>query len=323
VTDTTTEIDDAALVAIPAEGADRETEWERLTAMVLDGITSPHSRRAYATALEEFFTWWDGEGRPQFVKATVQAFRAKLESDGLAPATINTRLSALRKLGAEAADNGLLDPAIAAGIGRVRGVKRLGVRMGNWLTVEQARRLLAAPNAATLKGKRDRALLAVLLGRALRRSEVAALAVEQIQQRDGRWVILDLIGKGGRVRTVPVPAWVKVAIDEWTTAAGITSGRIWLAINKGDRAWGSGFTEKAVWHTLETYAADANLPNIAPHDLRRTCAKLCRAAGGDLEQIQLLLGHASVQTTERYLGTRQNLMDAPNDHLGLVLAQEE
>jgi site-specific recombinase XerD len=322
VTDTTTEIDVAALVAMPAEGAARETGWERLTAMVLDGVTSPHSRRAYATALEEFFTWWDGEGRPPFVKATVQAFRAKLESDGLAPATINTRLSAVRKLAAEAADNGLLDPAIAAGIGRVRGVKRLGVRTGNWLTVEQARRLLAAPNEATLKGKRDRSLLAVLLGCALRRS-VAGLTVEQILQRDGRWVILDLIGKGGRVRTVPMPAWVKLAIDEWTTAAEITCGRIWLAINKGDRVWGSGFTEKAVWHTLETYAADANLPNIAPHDLRRTCAKLCRAAGGDLEQIQMLLGHASVQTTERYLGTRQNLVDAPNDHLALGLAQED
>jgi hypothetical protein len=148
LTDTTTEIDAAALVAIPTAGASRERGWERLTAMVLDGVISPHSRRAYATALEEFFTWWDGEGRPSFVKATVHAFRAKLEVDGLAPATINTRLSAVRKLAAEAADNGLIDPAIAAGIGRVRGVKRLGVRMGNWLTVEQARRLLAASNAA-------------------------------------------------------------------------------------------------------------------------------------------------------------------------------
>jgi integrase len=147
------------------------------------------------------------------------------------------------------------------------------------------------------------------------------MTVEQIQQRDGRWVILDLIGKGGRVRTVPMPAWVKVAIDEWSAAAGITGGRIWLAINKGDRTWGSGFTEKAVWHTLERHAADSGLPKIAPHDLRRTCAKLCRVAGGDLEQIQLLLGHASVQTTERYLGTRQNLVDAPNDHLKLYIGE--
>lgn len=294
-----------------------DDHWQRLKAMVLDGVSSTHSRRSYATALDDFFAWWDGQARPPFVKATVQAFRARLESNGLASATINVRLAAIRKLATEAGDNGLLDPALAAGIARIKGIKRLGVRMGNWLTIQQARALLASPNAATLKGKRDRALLAVLLGCALRRSEVASLTFEQIQQRDGRWVILDLIGKGGRVRTVPMPAWVKVAIDEWSVAGNMANGRVWLAINKGDRAWGDGFSEKAVWHTLEAYAADAGLGRIAPHDLRRTCAKLCRAAGGDLEQIQLLLGHASVQTTERYLGTRQKLVDAPNDHLGL------
>lgn len=86
--------------------------------------------------------------------------------------------------------------------------------------------------------------------------------------------------------------------------------------------WGQGLTEKVVWHVVERYAAEAGLANIAPHDLRRTCAKLCRAGGGELEQIQLLLGHASVQTTERYLGTRQNLADAPNDHTGLGLTGE-
>jgi site-specific recombinase XerD len=316
----------ACPAVIPGD-ADRRDEqetdvWDRLKAMVLDGVTSPHSRRSYETALNEFFHWWNAEGRPPFVKATVQAFRARLESDGLAPATINVRISAIRKLAMEATDNGLLDPALAAGIARVKGVTRLGVRLGNWLTLQQAQALLAAPDATTVKGKRDQAILAVLLGCALRRSEVAGLTAEQIQQRDGRWVIPDLIGKGGRVRTVPMPVWVKLTIDAWLHAAGIASGRIWLAINKGGRPWGSGFSEKAVWSTLERYAAEVGLPNIAPHDLRRTCAKLCRAAGGELEQIQLLLGHASVQTTERYLGTKQNLTDAPNDHLGLVLQGE-
>ncbi len=116
---------------------------------------------------------------------------------------------------------------------------------------------------------------------------------------------------------MPMPAWVKAAIDEWSAAAGVASGRIWLSINKGGRVWGEGLTEKVIWQVLDHYAGIAGMPGIAPHDMRRTCAKLCRAAGGDLEQIQLLLGHASVQTTERYLGTRQNLTDAPNDHMGL------
>jgi integrase len=104
-------------------------------------------------------------------------------------------------------------------------------------------------------------------------------------------------------------------------AAGIESGRLWRSINRGGRVWGHGLTEKVIWQVVEQYAADAALPSIAPHDLRRTSAKLCRAGGGELEQIQILLGHASVQTTERYLGTRQNLTDAPNDHTGLGLGE--
>jgi integrase len=124
-------------------------------------------------------------------------------------------------------------------------------------------------------------MLAMLLCCALRRSELVGLAVEQIQQRDGRWVVADLVGKGGRVRTVPVPAWVKVAIDQWLDAGGIENAPVWRAINRGGRVWGKRLSEKAVWHVVEQYAADAGLPDIAPHDLRRTCAKLCRAGGRD------------------------------------------
>ena len=298
-----------------------QDQWAKLKALVLDAVTSPHSRRAYSVALDGFLGWWESEGRPPFTKATVQAFGTKLEGDGLAGATINVRLCAIRKLAVEAADNGLLDPDLAAGIGRVKGAKRIGVRMGNWLTLQESQSLLGAPDAATVKGKRDRAILAVLLGCALRRSELAVLTAEHLQQRDGRWVFADLVGKGGRVRTVPVPAWVKVTIDQWAEAASIESGRLWRSINRGGRVWGEGLTEKVVWQVVEQYAAEAGLANIAPHDLRRTSAKLCRAGGGELEQIQLLLGHASVQTTERYLGTRQNLTDAPNDHTGLGLAE--
>jgi site-specific recombinase XerD len=305
----------------PSRELSANDQWDKLKALVLDGVTSPHSRRSYSKALDGFFRWWDSEGRPPFTKATVQAFRTKLEGDGLAGATINVRLSAIRKLAVEATDNGLLDPDLAAGIGRVKGAKRLGVHLGNWLTLAEAQALLGAPDATTVKGKRDRAILAVLLGCALRRAELAGLNVEDIQQRDGRWVAADLVGKGGRVRTVPVPAWVKVTVDQWTEAAGIESGRLWRSINRGGRVWGDGLTEKVIWQVVEQYAAEMGLPEIAPHDLRRTCAKLCRAGGGELEQIQILLGHASVQTTERYLGTRQNLTDAPNDHTGLGIAE--
>jgi integrase len=209
---------------------------------------------------------------------------------------------------------------LASGITRVKGVASKGVRLGNWLSVRQAQTLLNAPDATTTKGLRDRAILAVLLGCGLRRSEVAALTVPHVQQRDGRWCIVDLVGKHGRVRTIPMPTWVKVAIDAWTSAAGVVDGYVFRPVNRAGKAQGGGLSEKVVWQLLQGYAAAAGVPGIAPHDLRRTCAKLCRAAGGELEQIQLLLGHASVQTTERYLGTKQDLVHAPNDGIKLRVA---
>jgi hypothetical protein len=105
----------------------------------------------------------------------------------------------VRKLAVEAADNGLLAPELASGIVRVKGVASKGVRLGNWLSIRQAQTLLNAPDATTTKGLRDRSILAVLLGCGLRRSEVAALTVGHVQQRDGRWCIVDLVGKHGRV----------------------------------------------------------------------------------------------------------------------------
>jgi integrase len=240
-----------------------------------------------------------------------------LEDRGLGAVSINVRITAVRKLAVEAADNGLLAPELANGITRVKGVPSKGVRLGNWLTVKQAQALLNAPDIGTRKGLRDRGILAVLLGCGLRRSEVAALTLGHVQQRDRRWCIVDLLGKHGRIRTVPMPTWVKVAIDAWTTAAGISEGAVFRAVNRGDQVQGGAISEKVVWQLLQPYAEAVGLGGIAPHDLRRSCAKLCRAAGGELEQIQLLLGHASVQTTERYLGTKQDLVNAPNDGIKL------
>jgi integrase len=249
----------------------------------------------------------------------VQEYRTELARSGLAASTINLRLSAIRKLAAEAADGGFLPPEIAAGVAKVRGARKLGVRAGNWLTREQASTLLQAPNVETLKGKRDRAILSLLIGCGLRRSEMAALDLADLQQREGRWVLPDLTGKGGRVRTVPVPAWVKRSLDLWIDAAGLQQGKLLRPINKSGKLSGAGITPKVIWWVVLAYAQKADLQKLAPHDLRRTCAKLCRASGGELEQIQLLLGHASIQTTEQYLGTRQNLVEAVNDRLGLDL----
>jgi integrase len=198
---------------------------------------------------------------------------------------------------------------LAAGISRVKSAKSVGIRVGNWLLVRQAQTLLNAPDITTVLGLRDRAILAVLLGCGLRRSEVAALTFQHLQQRDGRWCIVDLVGKHGRVRTAPVPTWVKVATDASTAAADLSEGHLFRPVNRAGSVTRGRLGEKIVWQMLGLYAATVGVHSIARHDLSRTCAKF-----------QLLLGHASVQTTERYLGTKQDLVNAPNDAIKLRVA---
>jgi len=184
--------------------AEKIANWQRLKALVLDSVSSPITKRVYSMALDEFLAFFHVEPRPGgFCKATVSAWRVSLEARGLGSSSIIIRMSAIRKLAAEATDNGLLAPELAAGISRVKSAKSVGIRMGNWLSARQAQSLLNAPDISTLKGLRDRAILAVLLGCGLRRSEVAALTFAHLQQRDGRWCIVDLVGKHRRIRTVP------------------------------------------------------------------------------------------------------------------------
>jgi site-specific recombinase XerD len=272
---------------------------------VLSTLASPDSRRCYRYAIEDFVAWYCSEPRLAFNKTVVLRYRLELEARGLAPATINLRLAAVRRLAYEAADSGLLSPELAASIRRVRGAKRLGIRLGNWLTAHQGKVLLGTPDASSVRGKRDYAVLAILLGCGLRRSELVHLTMEDLQQREEHWAFVDLVSKGGHVRTVPVPNWVKSAIDEWIAVAKIRTGRLLRSVNRTGSIWGEGVTEKVVWCVVREFAAKANLQRLATHDLRRTCARLCYEAGGELEQIQFLLGHVSVQTTERYLGCKQ------------------
>ena len=125
------------------------------------------------------------------------------------------------------------------------------------------------------------------------------------------------MGKGGHVRTVPVPSWVKTAVDVWREAATVVSGPLFRAINKAVKIGESAFSPKVIWGVVKAGSSKCGLDRVAPHDLRRTCARLCHEAGGELEQIQFLLGHVSVQTTERYLGCKQRLRNAVNDKIGL------
>jgi site-specific recombinase XerD len=113
-------------------------------------------------------------------------------------------------------------------------------------------------------------------------------------------------GKGRHIRTVPVPDWVKIAIDAWCESAGVSGGRVFRCVCRAGKTWGTGVTERVVWHVVKNCAKRAGIDK-----------RLCRDAGGELEQIQFLLGHVSVQTTEKYLGCTQRTREAVNDRIGI------
>jgi len=283
-----------------------------LRKMVLDSVSSPHSRRNYAKALDDLFRFC--ASRP-LSRELLMEWRSTLES--LSPSTVNVRLSAVRKMVGEARRAGMIGQEEAASLTDIPNIRQKGTRLGNWLTREQAKDLLTVPDRSTLKGKRDYVILALLVGCALRRNELAELDVETIQQRESRWVLADLEGKGGRIRTVAIPIWVKKGIDLWMTAAEIKDGRLLRSVSKSGKINRDTLSDWAVWSIVEQSSTQIGIEHFGAHDLRRTCAKLCRKNGGDLEQIKFLLGHSSIQTTEKYLGSDQEIAVAVNDNLGL------
>ena len=307
--------DVAQSALIPSAGSSVDS----IVQLVLDSMSSVHTRRAYERALHDFLGWYRDTHQAILNKATVQRYAAELQASGLSAANINQRLSAIRKLATEAADNEVIPEPLANGIKNVKGVRQEGHRTGNWLTKEQAQKLINLPDIETTKGLRDRAILAVLIGCGLRRTEAAQLTCEHIQQREGRWILVDLVGKRNKVRSVPMPSWTKAALDAWTAAAGIEQGRVFRRVNRGGALAGPRMSDQAIANLVRQYGDELGLEGLAAHDLRRTFAKLAHKGGAVLEQIQLSLGHANLKTTERYLGVEQDLTDAPCDHLGLRL----
>lgn len=199
---------------------------------MLNSLPSLSSRRSYDHAIRDFIDWYCSEPRLAFNRTVVTRYRIALEQGRYAPSTINLRLAAVRRLAYEASDCGLLSPDLAAGIRRVKGAKRLGVRIGNWLSADHGKALVAAPAGLQLRVVRDRAVLAMLIGCGLRRAELVAIKVEDFERRKDHWVLADLIGKGGHMRTVPVPAWVKSAVDAWVRSANLQNGALFRAIGK-------------------------------------------------------------------------------------------
>jgi integrase len=297
-----------SLVLLPAD-----SEIRRL---LLNGVSNRNTRSVYEWAFDRFTAWYAREDHGRLSPLQImRAYRASLEASDAAPSSINVELSALRRLLRNASGAGYVDPKAAGEAAAVENTRVLGRKAGNWLTGPQARKLLLSPDETTLKGKRDRALLGVLVGCGLRREEAIGLEVECIEIRESRWTIPELVGKGKRTRLVPVPAWVKDRLDEWTGAAEIGKGKIFRAVRKDGVVAAGALSSKAVWNIVMFYAGKSGLGKLSPHDLRRTCAKICEGRGGKLRQIQLLLGHSSIATTERYLGDQQEIARAINDRM--------
>ena len=203
-----------------------------LRKMVLDSVSSPHSRRNYAKALDDLFAFC--ASRP-LSRSLLMEWRAAMES--LSPSTINVRLSAVRKLVGEARRNNMIGSEEAARLTEVPNISQKGTRLGNWLTREQAKELLAVPDRSTLKGKRDYVILALLVGCALRRNELAELDVPTIQQREGRWVLADLEGC-----VAFQIMWHTSVLIIWRTDCG-----------SGEKVWG--------WYIPRKYEAQGDCPD--------------------------------------------------------------
>ncbi len=322
----------------------RSEEITHLANIVVERCLSKHTRRMYSLHIRGFVA----SGLP-LNREGVEGYIFGCRRRGVSVA--NQALAAVKKLAKEAWLKKLITNDDYFPIDNLGGIPERSIRIGNWLPIEGAKKLIAAPNRMTLQGTRDAAVLGLLLGCGLRRAEAASITWDRYQERDGRMCLVDFVGKGGKLRTVPVPEWARKDLDRWRRTlaklahdAGCSPPRADSAILRSNAPlaacqrleasvarqdsgvwlrYADSLTEQGVWWVVTKYATQLGL-SIKPHDLRRTVAKLMRSAGAELEQIQLMLGHANLVTTERYLGGALELAagEAGVDKIRMELAKE-
>ena len=291
----------------------------RLIQLATDGLEE-NTRLAYSRHLENFLSYMDmADG--SFERHFVQAYKQHLKNQDYAPATINQALTSIRRLAEEGKYVGL-DPLVAEGIIRIKNVAKGGRRLGHWLSPDQTKMLFDCTERETLKGHQERLVLALLAGCALRRAELADLTFEQIQDRDGTTLIVDLVGKGNKTRSVPISPWVNKLLNTWITEAEVSSGLVLRAVDKTGKLTGQvktrgggltsgGLSAKAIYKTVMAIAQRCGIEGLGPHSLRRTWARRAYKQGFPLDQIQVVLGHASMRTTEIYIGIRGLDLESP------------
>jgi integrase len=291
---------------------------DTLVRVVLNSLPSPLSKRVYKMAIRDFLQYWKRNDKPVMDKLFLQTYIAFMQDQGTGEASINLRLAAIRKLTREASELQIWPDIVAAAFASVKNIPQRGKRTGNWLSLEQAQRLINAPDISTTVGLRNRAILATLLGCGLRRLELVNLSINQLQLRDDRWVIANLVGKRNKIRTVTVPTWTKQAIDDYLNATDIHLGQLFQAMSKSGKIQRDHLSPETVREVVRLNAQKCGF-RITPHDLRRTYAKLALKNGAKIEQIQLNLGHQSLATTQVYLGTDLDLANGPGDFLDIYV----
>lgn len=292
--------------------------------LALEAAETQHTVRCYRRGLESLRVWLEGR---TLTYAELMAYRGHLVMMEQSPQNVNQQLAAVRFFLHEMANRGMIEPDAAEGIGGVKNLKVKGRKLGNWLSIERAEAFINAPDLSSPIGLRDRAILGLMIGAGLRRSEVCALEPRHFERRpvengQERWLIVGIKGKHGRTRNIPIADWIKGLVDAWTMRARIGSGPIiraarWSAKKERLTLSDAPITPAAVFFIVKKYGALLAASSVAPHDMRRTFARLAHEGGVDMKQIQLALGHANQATTEAYVNAQQNMSIAPSDMLGL------
>lgn len=279
---------------------------------IRDSLMSPRSKVVYTKALADFLAWNAGH---ELERTRVLEYRQHMLDEGYAPSTVNIALTAIRRLAEEAEAQGCLSERVAKQIANIQGTPKRGVKFGNWLTEEQALELLSAPDQSTNKGMRDFIVLGLLLGCGLRSDEAVRALIDQVVMRDGRMVLLDILGKGGKFRTVVIPRWLEEPLQEWRRRCLEVGGvhivrRVW----RRDVLDSAGMTHTALAYHIVELAKSIGV-KCSPHDLRRTFAATALFNGANLEAVRQALGHASLTTTTRYVASALALRDPACDYL--------
>lgn len=280
--------------------------YQALAQLAVLSLPSPASRRNYGRECARFLA----SGR-HLSREGVQAWLLDLREQGAGAVTRNIALAAIRLLARECAERGLLSDSDLAAIERIKGIPVRGQKLGRWLTLDQVKEMLRAA-AIGDSGKRDAALVALMVGCGLRRAEVCSIAWEDVQRREDR-MLVEVVGKGDKKRIVPIPQWVEEYIEDWRSVS-----------EQGALVRVFVLSPQSAFNIVRKASRAAGLGDLAPHDLRRTWAKLARKGGASLEQIQQTLGHSSIQTTERYLGTMLEIAPgkAAVDCIGIARRKE-